>query len=297
MTELASVPRFPRRLVYLGTPEDAVAPLKALHEAGFEVVTVVSRADVRRGRRGKAVASPVKAAAIELGIPVISDLDELRNVDAELGVVVAFGQLISSEILQQLPMVNLHFSKLPRWRGAAPVERAILAGDTKTAVCIMGLEVGLDTGPIYAQESVDIEANVTATVLREELSNHGAELLVRVLESGLSNPVPQAGEPSYAHKFTGEDFILDWEISAEQLDRLIRVGNARTSFRNRLFKIHEAFLCESEELAPGIIAGRQVGTGSNNLELVSVQPEGKKKMSVDAWLNGVQLEPGEVFGI
>jgi len=139
------------RLVYLGTPDMAVPPLRALHDAGHDIALVVSGADKRRGRGGATSPSPVKAVALELGLPVTADPDDVLAVAADLGVVVAYGRIIRPHVLAHLPMVNLHFSLLPRWRGAAPVERAILAGDDRTGVCVMAVEETLDTGGVYAR--------------------------------------------------------------------------------------------------------------------------------------------------
>src|SRR4051812_44188870 len=144
----------------------AVAPLRALVDAGFEVTLVVTRMDKRRGRGSELMPSPVKAAAVELGLPVSHSVDDVLAADADLGVVVAFGQLIKPHVLDAVPMVNLHFSLLPRWRGAAPVERALFAGDTETGVCLMQLEEGLDTGPIYSRVVVPIGPTATADDLR-----------------------------------------------------------------------------------------------------------------------------------
>ncbi len=138
------------RLAYLGTPQLAVPPLRALVDAGHDVALCVTRPDRRRGRGGQTTPSPVKAAAGELGIAVSHDMDDLLAARVELAVVVAFGRIIPARLLQELSMVNLHFSLLPRWRGAAPVERAILAGDDETGVCLMKIEEGLDSGPVYA---------------------------------------------------------------------------------------------------------------------------------------------------
>src|SRR5699024_6785633 len=143
VTPLATAPRHPHRLVYLGTPAMAVEPLRALDAAGFEIVRVITGPDRRRGRGGATSPSPVKAAAIDLGIDVTHDPADAVTVGADLGVVVAYGRIISRDLLVQLPMVNLHFSLLPRWRGAAPVERAILAGDDRSGVCVMAVEEGL----------------------------------------------------------------------------------------------------------------------------------------------------------
>jgi methionyl-tRNA formyltransferase len=153
---LPPAPAHPRRLVYLGTPDFAVQPLRALVEAGFDVALVVSRADARRGRGGRTMPSPVKAAALELGLPVSDRVDDVLATGADLGVVVAFGRIIRPHVLAALPMVNIHFSLLPRWRGAAPVERAILAGDERTGVDLMVVEEGLDTGGIYDRAEVVI---------------------------------------------------------------------------------------------------------------------------------------------
>ena len=145
---LPAAPRHPGRLVFLGTPDASVVPLRALADAGHHIALVVSQPDRRRGRGRQTSPSPVKAAALELGLPVTDDVDDALAVGADLGVVVAFGRLIRPHVLAALPMVNIHFSLLPRWRGAAPVERAILAGDARTGVDLMGVEEGLDTGAV-----------------------------------------------------------------------------------------------------------------------------------------------------
>src|SRR5580698_1153994 len=169
------------RLVFLGTPDAAVAPLRTLVDAGHEVALVVSRADKRRGRGGGPQPSPVKEVALERGLPVTASLDHAAGAGAELGVVVAFGRIIPVAILDRLPMVNLHFSMLPRWRGAAPVERAILEGDSETGVCLMAVEAGLDTGPIYAEDTTEIRDDETADELRARLVGLGCRLLEKHL--------------------------------------------------------------------------------------------------------------------
>ena len=169
----------------------AVVPLRALVDAGHEVAMVVSQPDRRRGRGGDLLPSPVKAAATELGLPVTDRVDDVLAVGAELGVVVAYGRLVRPHVLAALPMVNVHFSLLPRWRGAAPVERAILAGDERTGVCLMALEEGLDTGPVYACEEVPIGPEQTADELRAQLTDIGTDLLVRLLDEGLPEPRPR----------------------------------------------------------------------------------------------------------
>jgi methionyl-tRNA formyltransferase len=273
------------RLVYLGTPEMAVLPLRALVAAGHEVLLVVTGADKRRGRRGAPAPSPVKAAAAELGLPVSHEIADVHHAvaeGAELGVVVAFGKIIGRDILDALPLVNVHFSLLPRWRGAAPVERALLAGDERTGVCIMAIEEGLDTGGVFAREEVPIGPRDTADDLRATLVEVGARLLVDTLSRPLGDwidaPEPQVGETTYAQKFTTADFEIDWSDPAERVDRLIRVGGAWTTFRGKRLKILAAALRD------GVVVPTRV------------QPEGKAPMDFDAWRNGAQPAPGELFG-
>ncbi|CAN5694128.1 hypothetical protein BH20ACT2_BH20ACT2_25400 [soil metagenome] len=167
--------------MYLGTPGEAVPPLHALVDAGFDVALVVSRADTRRRRGGAHQPSPVKAAALALGLAVTDQVDDVVEVGAELGVVVAYGRIIRPPMLAALAMVNLHFSRLPRWRGAAPVERAILAGDDRTGVDLMAVEEGLDTGGLYRRAKLAIGADETAAELRARLVAAGTVLLVDAL--------------------------------------------------------------------------------------------------------------------
>jgi methionyl-tRNA formyltransferase len=285
------------RLVFLGTPDAAVPPLRALVAAGHDVVHVVTRADKRRGRGGELSPSPVKVAATELGLPVSHRVDDVIGTGAELGVVVAFGQLIKPHVLAAIPMVNLHFSLLPRWRGAAPVERAILAGDTETGVCVMDVEEGLDTGGVYAGETVAIGPEETAADVRGRLVEVGTRLLLGVLvrPGGLGQPVPQAGEPTYAAKVTPDDLWLDWARPAVELARLPRVGKAWTTFRGRRLLVLEARAVEGAG-EPGVLQGVRVGTGGGLLELVTVQSEGKPPLAASAWRNGARPAPDERLG-
>ena len=265
------------KLVYLGTPQMAVPPLEALVAAGHEVDLVVTNPDRRRGRGGATSPSPVKAAAERLGLSVAHDVDDVLDVGAELGVVVAFGQLIRPHVLAELDFVNLHFSLLPRWRGAAPVERALLAGDQVTGVCVMALEEGLDTGPVYTRAEVAIGPTTTADELRATLVEVGAELLVDTLAQPLATPVPQEGTPTYARKITPAELRIDWSASAAEIDRLVRLGGAWTTFRGRRVKIHESRLVDGA------------------IEPLVVQPEGKARIAFDAWRNGAQPSAGEWF--
>lgn len=278
---LPAAPRHPRRLVFLGTPDMSVLPLRALVDAGHDVGLVVSQPDRRRGRGGHASPSPVKQAALDLGLPVTDVVDDALTVGADLGVVVAFGRLVKPHVLAALPMVNLHFSLLPRWRGAAPVERAILAGDDRTGVDLMVVEEGLDTGGIYDRVEVPIGPDDTAAELRARLAQIGADMLVANLARGLGEPTPQQGEATYAHKIEPADLALDWSAPAEQTHRRVRVGGAWTTFDGRRLKVWRT------ALAPGVSDSVEVPAGDGPIWLVEVQPEGRKRLPAAAWANGV----------
>ena len=294
---------FVARLAFLGTPQMAVPPLRALVEAGHDVALCVTRPDRRRGRRSHETPSPVKEAATGLGVPVSDDMEELLTADVELGVVVAFGRIIPAHLLVALPMVNLHFSLLPRWRGAAPVERAILAGDRETGVCLMKVEEGLDTGPVYAVRTVPLDDEITLTELRERLTDVGAALLVEKLArgvDGLGSPEPRRGEVTIAEKVTAADLKLRWEEPAQQLSRVVRLGRAWTTFRGKRLGVLDA-VPEGEwppqvERAPGELDDSSVATGEGCLRLRRVQPESRSPMSADEWLRGVRPTVGERLG-
>lgn len=291
MTAAPEHPWRPQRLVYLGTPEMAVPPLRALVAAGFEVVAVVTRADARRGRGSDVSPSPVKAAAFALGIPVVHRVEDICDLPVELGVVVAFGRLIGSDVLAAVPMVNLHFSLLPRWRGAAPVERALLAGDTMTGVCLMQLDEGLDTGPVHACVEVPIGPEQTADELRRDLVAAGSALLVDRLRAGLATPRPQQGEVTYAAKLRSDERRLDWGASAVVRHRTVRLGGAFTTFRGRRLRILEASVVDAAATGDTL-----VGDVIGGLRLLTVQPESKAPMPFSAFANGARPGVGERFG-
>lgn len=265
------------RLVYLGTPAIAVPPLLALVDAGHEIVLVVTGADKRRGRGSATSPNPVKETALSLGLPVTHHIDDVLAVEAELGVVVAYGRIIKPHVLDHLAMINLHFSLLPRWRGAAPVERALLEGDAETGVCVMAVEEGLDTGGVYARAVVAVPDRATADDLRDLLVDVGTQLLVETLAAGLGEAEAQSGDPVYAAKITPDELRINWDASVEQIDRLIRLGGAWTTWRRSRFKIHAADLIDGA-VAPTV-----------------VQPEGKPRMRYLDWRNGAQPAPNEWF--
>jgi methionyl-tRNA formyltransferase len=284
----------------------AVPPLLALVDAGHDVALCVTRPDRRRGRGSAVTPSPVKEAALELGIAVSHSMEDVAEAGVELAVVVAYGRIIPASLLARVPMVNLHFSLLPRWRGAAPVERALLAGDEETGVCLMKLEEGLDTGPVYAQLVVPIGDAVDLPSLRSELVTAGCALLVAALAhgvAGLPEPVPQSGEPTMAAKLTTEDLRLQWEQPAAQLHRVVRLGRAWTTFRGKRLGVLRAAPVAAPAGAaptgagtPGTLVGTVVCTGDGALALEEVQPESRAPMPADDWARGMRLLAGERLG-
>ena len=286
----AAPPDVIRRIVYLGTPGLAVPPLRALVDAGYEIPLVVSRADARRGRGTQRMPSPLKAAALELGLPVTDRLADLDEVEADLAVVVAYGHLIPETMLSRLAFVNLHFSLLPRWRGAAPVERAILAGDATTGVCLMDLDIELDTGAVYRRTETPIGDDETLDELQGRLVEIGTDQLVRALADGFGEPEPQVGDPVYAAKITATEREIDWSQSAVAIHRRVRVGGAFTTWNGKRFKIHRTRLAAASD------SGVVVSTAAGHLELLDVQPEGKPRMDAVSWANGARWSADQAFG-
>ena len=304
-------PSRPRRIAFAGTPDDAVPALRALVGAGLDVPIVVTGAPRRRSRRGGETPSPVGAAAADLGLEVSHDPADLAGCGADCAVVVAYGQLIAPELLAVTPMLNLHFSLLPRWRGAAPVERALLAGDNVTGVCLMELEETLDTGPVYWRHDVPIGPRDTAAGLRERLAGEGATRLAASLREGLGTPQPQQGEPTYARKLGPEDRHIDWTQPAAHIDRQIRVGGAWTTLGGQRFIVRAATLLmpglqrdstgeeglrAAGDLEPGTLVGDAVTTGDGLIRLEVVQPAGRGATDARAWLRGARLPDGIRFG-
>jgi methionyl-tRNA formyltransferase len=238
----------------------------------------------------------VKAAATSLGIPVTDRVDDVLDADAELGVVVAFGKLIKPHVLDEVPMVNLHFSLLPRWRGAAPVERAILAGDAETGVCLMALDAGLDTGPVFDCVRTPIGSDESLDELRHRLVGLGTDLLIERLAKPLGTPTPQSGEPTYAAKLDAAELELDLTRPATVVHRTVRLGRAWTTFRGARLQVLDARpVAEGPTMGTidGLVLGCGAGTG---LELVTVKPEGKAAQPAVAWRNGARPAAGERVG-
>ena len=221
MISIAALPKGrTKRVIFFGTPEIAVGPLRAVVAAGFLVDLVVTGIDKRRGRGSQTSPSPVKEAALALQLPVTHDVADAialvakNGAESCLGVVVAYGHIISQDALQVLPMINIHYSLLPRWRGAAPVERALLAGDEQTGVCIMQVVEQLDAGDILSSASTQISQTDTTASLRARLGEMATPLLIDVLSSGATTATPQSGDVVVAAKITPVDLEIDWSKPA-----------------------------------------------------------------------------------
>jgi methionyl-tRNA formyltransferase len=305
------------RLVFAGTPEVAVPSLDALLASSHEVVAVVTRPDAPAGRGRRLLRSPVAARADEAGVEVLTPrrpgepdfLDRLRALGPDACPVVAYGELVPPAALA-VPAhgwVNLHFSLLPAWRGAAPVQRALLHGDEVTGATTFRLEEGLDTGPVFGTLTEPVRPDDTSGTLLERLATAGAGLLVRTLdgiESGALEARPQPTDGvSLAPKLTVDDARVDWTEPALAVDRRVRActpaPGAWTTFRGERLKLGPVTLVGADDLPPGELrrAGGEVlaGTGSRVVRLGEVQPAGKRPMPAAAWANGVHLAGGDSF--
>ncbi len=292
------------RVAFAGSPEAAVGPLRALAASPHEVAVVVSQPDRPRGRRGAPTPTPVAAAAIELGIPLlrprtINDpevLEQIRATGVEALAVVAFGQILRDAVLDSWPCVNVHFSLLPAYRGAAPVERAIMDGVAETGVTIMRMDAGLDTGPMLATERTAVGPDDDAGALVGRLSDMGGPLLVRVLaDIGAGRAVetvqPEEGV-SIAPKITADDRPLDLARPAPELGRRVRALSphigATCAIDGEPFKVWRAVALD-ETAPPGLSSrdGRLLaGCAEGSLEILELQPPGKGRMDAGSFLRG-----------
>lgn len=306
------------RIVYLGTPDFAVPSLKALVENGFNVVGVVTTPDRPSGRGLKMNPSPVKVAAEALGIPVLTPerlkapefLEQLRALKADLQFVVAFRML--PEVVWNMPpmgTVNLHGSLLPKYRGAAPINRAIMNGDTVTGVTIFRLKHEIDTGDLIFRKEMQILPGETATELHDRMMEFGAKWIVeaaKVIENGTVNYLPQSEvgeEPTLAPKIFREDCKLDFTKSSEELHNQIRglsyYPGAYCTLDGKNLKVFKAEMV-AQKLEPGQLkqvddSTLLVGTSTSSLKLIEIQLEGKKKMNLSDFLRGYKIQEFQVF--
>jgi methionyl-tRNA formyltransferase len=309
------------RLVFAGTPQVALPALEAILASRHEVVAVITRPDAPSGRGRPVMPSPVRDRAEALGLEVLTPYrlderdvqDRLRALRPDCGPVVAYGALVPPPVLRMPPhgWVNLHFSVLPAWRGAAPVQRALIAGDEVVGATTFRLEEGLDTGPVYGVMTELVRPDDTAGSLLARVAEGGADLLVRTLDGiddGSLQPVPQSADGvSLAPKLTVEDARVDWSAPAARVDRQVRgctpAPGAWTTFRGERLKLGPVALigpAEGEPLPPGRIEVNRrsvrVGTGTDPVRLGEVQPHGRRAMPAVDWARGARIDAGERVG-
>ena len=309
------------KIIFMGTPDFAVAPLEALIKNGYEVTLVVTQPDKEKGRGKEISMSPVKECALKYGIPVFQPVKireekavaELKKYEADIFVVAAFGQILSEEILNmpRLGSINIHASLLPKYRGAAPIQWSLLNGDEKTGVTIMQMAKGLDTGDILTKKEYDILPTDTGESLFDKLMYLGAELLIETLpelQKGSIVPIKQNDdESSYAGKITKEMGNIDWSEDTKKIERYVRGLNswpsAYTHLNGKTLKIWEAYVAEDtlgKGLKPGTLISQSkdalfIKTGDGALKVTKLQLEGKKRMSVHDFLLGYEIKDGTVF--
>lgn len=300
------------KVIFAGTPDFAAAALKALVAAGHELVLVLTQPDRPAGRGMSLQASPVKRVALDLGLSVAQPINLkgeesqglVSAVEADVMVVAAYGLILPQCVLDmpRLGCINIHASLLPRWRGAAPIQRAILAGDQETGVCIMQMEAGLDTGPVLSQGSIPIGAGDTAQTLHDALAALGAELVVAALPLLPGKPVVQPDQGvTYAAKLEKSEARIDWGQSASSIDRQIRAFNpfpgAYCEFGDGSLKIWQAIpeagLGDPGEVLAADRNGILVACGEGALRLKEVQKAGGKRLAVAQFLAGKGLAVGD----
>lgn len=303
------------KIVFAGTPEFAAVALRGLLDAGHQVPLVLTQPDRPAGRGLKPQASAVKRLAEERNLPIQQPASlkdsavaaEITAASVDVMVVAAYGLLLPEALLTLLPLgcLNIHASLLPRWRGAAPIQRALLAGDAATGITIMQMERGLDTGPILLQESIPIDTRDTAGSLHDKLAHLGAQLIVRAL---IDRPAPRPQDSAlvtYAPRIAKRESEIDWQRSAVEIDRQVRAFNpapgAYTRRGTETWKIWTASLEPGVRGVPGTICslaadGIVVACGAGALRITELQRSGAKRLAVGAFLAGSKLEPGARLG-
>lgn len=307
------------KVIFAGTPDFAAAALKAIAAAGFEIPLVLTQPDRPKGRGMQLTASPVKQAALELGLTVAQPeklrnnaeaLQMLKDTGADVMVVAAYGLILPQEVLDapKHGCLNIHASLLPRWRGAAPIQRAIEAGDAETGVCIIQMDIGLDTGAVVSEHRYAIQPTDTANEVHDALMHLGAEAIVadlqRLQAEGRLNAVKQPEEGvTYAQKLSKEEARINWNESADIIERKIRAFNpvpaAWVEYQGKPMKIWRAEVVAKQGKAGEVLSctsdGLLVACGENALNITELQPSGSKRMSIQAFAAGRMIEVGTVL--
>ncbi len=311
------------KVVYMGTPDFAVPPLKALAEEGYEIDAVITQPDKPKGRGKTLMPTPVKEEAMKHGIPVYQPkkvrdpefIQILKDLDPDVIIVAAFGQIIPKEVLNlpKFGCINIHASLLPKYRGAAPIQQAVIDGEKESGVTIMRMGMGIDTGDMISRITVPLAADETGGSLFDKLALAGAELLIKTLpsiEDGTAVYVkqPEESPTPYAAMISKQMGCMDFHKSAVELERLVRGLNpwpsAYTRLNGKSLKIwkSEAIASDTADAVPGTVlriekAGIHVACSDGVLVLKEVQLEGKKRMDADVFLRGYRLEEGTVLGV
>ena len=304
------------KVIFAGTPDFAAAALKAIAAAGFEIPLVLTQPDRPKGRGMQLAPSPVKQAALELGLRVAQPeklrnnaeaLQMLEEVEADVMVVAAYGLILPQDVLDtpKHGCLNIHASLLPRWRGAAPIQRAIEAGDAETGVCIMQMDIGLDTGDVVSEHRYTIQLTDTANEVHDALMNLGAEAIVADLQQlkaeGRLKSVKQPEKGvTYAQKLSKEEARIDWNESAAVIERKIRAFNpvpaAWVEYQGKPMKIWRAEVVAQQGRAGEVLScsadGLVVACGENALKITELQPSGSKRMPIAAFAAGHKIEVG-----
>ena len=307
------------KVIFAGTPDFAAAALKAIAAAGFEIPLVLTQPDRPKGRGMQLAPSPVKQAALELGLRVAQPeklrnnaeaLQMLKEVEADVMVVAAYGLILPQDVLDtpKHGCLNIHASLLPRWRGAAPIQRAIEAGDAETGVCIMQMDIGLDTGGVVSEHRYAIQPTDTANEVHDALMNLGAEAIVADLQQlkaeGRLKSVKQPEKGvTYAQKLSKEEARIDWNESAAVIERKIRAFNpvpaAWVEYQGKPMKIWRAEVVAQQGRAGEVLScsadGLVVACGENALKITELQPSGSKRMPIAAFAAGHKIEVGTVL--
>ena len=307
------------KVIFAGTPDFAAAALKAITAAGFEIPLVLTQPDRPKGRGMQLAPSPVKQAALELGLRVAQPeklrnnaeaLQMLKEVEADVMVVAAYGLILPQDVLDtpKHGCLNIHASLLPRWRGAAPIQRAIEAGDAETGVCIMQMDIGLDTGGVVSEHRYAIQPTDTANEVHDALMSLGAAAIVADLQQlkteGRLKSVKQPEEGvTYAQKLSKEEARIDWNESAAVIERKIRAFNpvpaAWVEYQGKPMKIWRAEVVAQQGRAGEVLScssdGLIVACGANALKITELQPSGSKRMNIAAFAAGHTVEAGTVL--
>ncbi len=297
------------RIIFMGTPDFSVPALEALHAAGHEIACVYTQPPRPAGRGKKDRPSPVQARAEALGLPVrhparlkgAEEQEAFAALEADLAVVVAYGLILPQPVLDapRFGCMNIHASLLPRWRGAAPIHRAVMAGDAETGVCIMQMEAGLDTGPVLLRESTAIGAEESTGDLHDRLSEMGARLIVTAAErAGALEPMPQPETGvTYAEKIDKAEARVDWSRPAEEVDRHIRglspFPGAWTEVAGERLKLLRSRAAPGSGTPGEVLTGLTIACGSGAVEITQAQRPGKRPMDAAELLRGLTL-PGRL---